>query len=233
MTGAGPVGWRDVRDEVLGRIRSRIWAPGDPIPNESDLARDLGCSRGTVNRALQALADAGILERRRRAGTRVARLPVRQARFRIPVLREEIEAAGHRYGYRLLSQGFARPPAAARRGLRDAFPEELVHVVAIHEADGSAYAHEDRWINPDAVPGVRGADFSGLSANEWLLRHAPISDGEIVFLAREAGEGEAAVFGCAPGAALFRAERRTWHQGRPVTTVSLTFRPGHRLETTI
>ena len=61
--------WQSVQEEVLARIHSRQWKPGDLIPNEADLAQEFGCARATVNRALQNLADEGLLDRRRKAGT--------------------------------------------------------------------------------------------------------------------------------------------------------------------
>ena len=72
MTAPVLTSWQAVADEVLARIRRRDWAPGDLIPNEVDLAGEMGCARTTVNRALRHLAEAGYLERRRKAGTRVA-----------------------------------------------------------------------------------------------------------------------------------------------------------------
>lgn len=65
-------GWQTIQDKVLRRIHARDWAPGSVIPNEADLTIKFGCARATVNRAQRALAEAGILERRRKAGTRVA-----------------------------------------------------------------------------------------------------------------------------------------------------------------
>jgi formimidoylglutamate deiminase len=64
--------WQAVQDEVRRRIAARLWRPGDFIPHETDLAREFGCARATVNRALRELAEEGLLDRRRKAGTRVA-----------------------------------------------------------------------------------------------------------------------------------------------------------------
>nr|WP_244477587.1 MULTISPECIES: GntR family transcriptional regulator [unclassified Rhizobium] len=61
-------------------------------------------SRATVNRALQELARAGLVERKRKVGTRVVLNPVREARFAILVVRQEVAASGAEYGYRLLSR---------------------------------------------------------------------------------------------------------------------------------
>lgn len=231
MKQARGTGWQQVQDEVRRRIQTREWAPGDAIPNESDLAEELGCARATVNRALQALADDGLLERRRRAGTRVAPLPVRHARFRIPVLRQEIEATGVRYGYRLLTREMKMPPVGLLPS--EGISKEVLHLCALHLSDGASFAHEDRWINLAAIPAAAEVDFAQISANEWLVQNAPISDGEISFFAKACTVEEAALFGCDRVDALFRAERKTWYDGQLITFVRQSFRPGYRMTTRI
>ncbi|MEX5438517.1 GntR family transcriptional regulator, partial [Enterobacter hormaechei] len=77
--GAPALGWQRIRDVMMERIRARHYAPGALIPNEADLAAEFGCARATVNRALQELAGAGFLDRRRKAGTRVVAAPRRKA----------------------------------------------------------------------------------------------------------------------------------------------------------
>ena len=51
--------WQSVQKEVLRRIHAREWKPGDLIPNEAELAKEFGCARPTVNRALRTLAEGG------------------------------------------------------------------------------------------------------------------------------------------------------------------------------
>ena len=43
-----------LRDALAERIASGEWKPGDVIPNEVDLARELNVSPGTVRRSLDA-----------------------------------------------------------------------------------------------------------------------------------------------------------------------------------
>ena len=81
---------QSIATEVRRRIVEREWRQGDRIPDEADLATEFGAARATVNKALQLLADEGLLDRRRRAGTRVAAAPVRKATFTIPIIREQI-----------------------------------------------------------------------------------------------------------------------------------------------
>ncbi|MBI1416425.1 MAG: UTRA domain-containing protein [Limimaricola sp.] len=228
---SGPKGWQEVQDEVLARIRDRRWPPGSAIPNEADLARDFGVARATVNRALQALAEAGWLDRRRRAGTRVALHPVRRATLSIPIIRAEIEGAGHVPGYRLLRQEMAQPPAPVAAALGLTGP--LLHLSAVHTADKRPFVIEDRWVNPAAAPGIREADFAAQSANEWLIVNAPFSHGDIALAAAPATVEEAALLACAPGAALFTVTRTTWAGAQPITWVRLAYGPGYAMKTAL
>lgn len=225
-----PEGWEAIRAEVLRRIRAREWSPGAMIPAEAVLAAEFGCARATVNRALRELAAAGVVERRRRAGTRVVALPVRRATLEIPLIRREIAARGQAYGYRLLEkrQRAAPVPVASRMGLAPGAP--LIWLEALHLADGRPFVHEARWLNPAAIA-VPLPDFAAQSANEWLVAQVPYSAGDIAFSAEGATVREAEALGVAAGAALFVTERATWGPAAPITFVRLAHAPGYRLQT--
>ena len=225
--------WQAVRREVMRRIQSREWVPGERIPHEADLALEFGCARATVNRALREVAETGLIERRRRAGSRVALHPVRKATLDIPIIRIEIESRGEAYSYILVSRDLAVPPPQIRARLRSAAHRPALHIVGLHLADGRAHALEDRWINTDAVPQAAATDFTHMSPNEWLVHNVPFVGGDIAFSAANADASEADAFGCKVGAPLFVTERTTWHAERTVTTVRLVFAPGYRLHTRI
>jgi len=55
------------------RIRDGVWTQGDNITPEVELAKQLGCSRSTLSKAINRLAYEGVVERRTRAGTRLLR----------------------------------------------------------------------------------------------------------------------------------------------------------------
>ncbi len=225
--------WQSIRAEVLRRIRSREWPPGSMIPNEADLAIELGCARATVNRALRDLAEAGVLDRRRRAGTRVAATPVRRAVLQIPVIRDEVAALGQPYGYRLLSREMAAPPPTVAATLSLPTGEAALHVRALHLSGAHPFVIEDRWITPAAAPGILDADLSQVSANEWLVRNAPFTAGTLSFGAVCADDQLAALLDCASGTPLLRLDRTTADGARIVTAAALTYHAGYRLRTTI
>ncbi len=226
------IGWEAIRAEVLRRIRAREWQPGEGIPNEAELARAFGCARATMNRALRDLAAAGVLERRRKAGTRVALHPVRKARFDIPVTRAEIEGRGQAYSFDLLSETVELPPPAIALRLKLAAGLSLAHLCTLHRADGAAFVYEDRWLNLAALPEIP-RDFRAVSANEWLVQNMSYTFGDIAFSAAPATEDEAQLLGVAPGAALFITERMTWVGEVPITAVRLAHAPGYRLQTVL
>ena len=226
-------GWREVRAELAGRIAARDWAPGARVPNEAALAAELGCARGTVNRAMRALAEEGLVERRRRAGTRVAEAPVRRAVMRIPILRREIEAAGRVAGYRLLSRGEAAPPGAVARRMGLGPEARLLAVDALHLADGAPWALERRWIAAEAVPGAAEESFAEVSANEWLVRHAPLTRGKLAIAAEAAAPEDAEPLGCLAGAPVMVLRRTTWNGGVAITDVRVAFAPGHAMRAEI
>ena len=217
--------------EVERRIYTREWQPGQSIPNEADLAIELGCARVTVNRALRTLAEIGLLDRRRKAGTRVALHPITKATLSIPLIRNEIEASGKLYGYHLLSQRNKAAPSSVAQKFALLDQAQLLHVVALHEADGKPYVLENRWINDKIMPHSENVSFAELSANEWLLQNTPFTHGDIDFSAKNASQREAALLKTKPNTALFVISRTTWDHEKAVTMVELVFHAGHRKRT--
>lgn len=228
---ADKVSFRDVKAELLRRITEGIWAPGATVPGEVELAAEFQVARATVNRAMRELTEEGILERRRKAGTRVRPSPLRAARFEIPVVRAEIEATGAAYGYRLLSRAETASPdwLAARLGLGAG--ARVLHLCCLHLADGRPYQHEERWINLAAQPAAAAEPFSQIGPNEWLIGAVPFSEVEISFLATAAAGDVAGALAMAAGEPVFTVERTTWWQGQAVTHVRLSFARGHRMTT--
>ncbi|WP_343563990.1 UTRA domain-containing protein [Kiloniella sp. b19] len=213
--------FQKIHDDLLDKIKSRHWQPGETIPGEEALAVEYGCSRMTVNRAIRELADKGIVERRRKAGTRVASRPDRSAKISISVLRREIEARGASYRYVILDREEVVPPEGMRAKLSLKKGEPALHIRCLHFSDEHPYQFEDRWINPACVPGIREQDFETINPNEWLIEAVPFAEAEHVFSAQLADEQTAELLGIASGAPLFVIERRTWLGDDTITTVKL------------
>src|SRR5437667_4476710 len=115
-----PTLYKQIRFDIERRILTGEWPPGHRIPFEHELMVRYGCSRMTVNKALSELAQADLIERRRRAGTFVRRPQHLSAVLKIADIRAEITALGRRYDYQLVHCERRAATAAdrARLGVR-------------------------------------------------------------------------------------------------------------------
>ncbi|GHC50654.1 GntR family transcriptional regulator [Neogemmobacter tilapiae] len=225
------IGFREVKAEILRRITQGIWPPGSLLPGELALAEEFACARATVNRALRELDEAGLLDRKRKAGTRVRLAPLRQARFEMPIVRLEIERTGARYRYVLIKKELLPAPDWLAARLHLGQGSTALHLLCLHLADGQPWQLEDRWINAQALPQVLDQDFHHEGPNEWLIRAVPYSEVEVSFLAAAAAAEEVTHLGFDPGDPVFRVERMTWWQSVGITHVTLSHRRGHRMTT--
>lgn len=229
MTVDTRLSWTDVRDEIRARILNRTYAPGDKLPRDEDVAKELGCARTTVHRAMQDLSLAGLVERRRKGGTHVRTDPVTRATFDIPITRLEVEQRGAKYNYQLISRELEETPIAIMACFGIQQPVRMLHVKALHLADNRPYILEDRWVDATSTPEILNVDLTRESANEWLVRHKPYSRIEVRFSAMNA-EGETAKHLATPvGSALFVIERTTWIGPAPITTVQAVAASGYQL----
>ena len=229
MSVKSKTGYREVKAIVLKRIQDRVWQPGALLPAEADLAIEFGCARATVNRAMQELSDDGLVERRRKAGTRVKKAPLRQVKFEIPMVRAEVEANGASYRYALVTRNILVAPDWLRARLDLAPEAQVLHLECMHYANSNPFQFEDRWINLAAVPDAEQADFTAISPNEWLVQTVPFTTAEVRFSASAASESLAEFLQTPTGSSLFTAERTTWLNGLPVTNTRLHFASGYSM----
>jgi len=214
--------YQKIKREMLARIQAGEWKPGEVIPGEQALSESFGCARVTVNRALRELAEQGLVERKRKAGTIVAQRHARAESFTITLVKDEVESRGSAYGYRLLDRRIEKPNASIAQRLNIGTAKKALHVRCLHFADGRPFQLEDRWINLDVVPKAKTEPFDVEGPNGWLVERVPYTDAEHVLSAVNATAEDADLLGIEAGDALFRIERRTWLQSGVVTTVSLS-----------
>jgi GntR family histidine utilization transcriptional repressor len=204
---------RVIHAELLDRITSGVWPPGAAIPHEEELAREFSVTRPTVARAMADLVNEGLIERRRRAGSRVVeRRPVETV-LRIPKVRAEIEAGGRTYGYRLLDREVV--PAASPGDARS------LRLRCLHTADGWPFQLEDRAIELATVPAAEREGFATEGPNEWLIDQVPFTRAEQELTAEAATSEEARLLDIPEASPVFVITRRTWSGASPVTRVRL------------
>jgi len=221
--------WQDIQERIRANIKNRTWSPGDLIPGEVELAEQYGCARTTVNRALRELAATGVIDRKRKAGTRVALQKTRRVTAKIPVIRAQVEEQDMTYRFELLKNQLVKPGLRIKDELQIKYARKALHIRSVHYADDAPYIYEDRWINTQTITEIMDVDLSQKSANEWLVQHVPFTSGEFVVEACNASKTVANALGIAAYDTVLRSRRVTWLENESVTTVNLYYAPGYQM----
>lgn len=216
---------RRIRSEIEGRILSGEWPAGHRIPFEHELMAQYGCSRMTVNKVLTALAENGMIERRRRAGSFVARQHphLEQVALEIPDIATAVTQRGHDYRFQLLERQDRHADPAVREEVALVGDGLLLAMRSLHLADGQPLALERRLINPAVVPEMLEVDFSTMAPGSWLLQHVSWTRGEHRISAVAATAAEASLLEVPTGTACLVIDRQTWLGEQPITWVRQMF----------
>ena len=183
-------------------------APGEPLPAERDLARELGVARMTLRRAVDGMVADALLVRRQGAGTFVAPTKVAH-RLAANSFSADMRARGLRPGSRTLSASSSPAGVMLAALLEVAAGSPVLHVRRLRLADGEPMAVEDLHVPADLVPGLTGADLEDHSYYELLAErygHRIASGTQTAEVALTTPE-DAEVLGVPAGAPAFCFER--------------------------
>lgn len=214
-----------IRAEVSERILSGAWPPGHRVPSEHELMAEYGCSRMTVNKALAPLAEQGLIVRRRKAGSFVARPRIHSVVLDIPDIAAEVSARGEPYAYELLSRTVRMATARDAADLGLERRAEVLALRCLHRASGRPFALEERLINLAAAPEAEDVNFARTSPGSWLLGHVPWTEAEHRISAANVPKVTANILAIDPTAACLVLQRQTWRGADRITHVRLVF-PG-------
>jgi DNA-binding GntR family transcriptional regulator len=159
-----------VRDELLSDLYSGVFAVGDQLPNEDELANRFDVSRATIREAVRGLVDGGYLVRRHGKGTFVTAAPRHRHTLNTNMsYTAMIRQAGLKPGRRLLRK-LIRPATseeAAALGLASA--ESLLFIERIRTADNKPVVYSTDRIPTallgDAVDAVGDSSLYALLEN--------------------------------------------------------------------
>ena len=233
LDGRGPL-YRQIKRAIADPILSGTVAPGTRLPSEEAFTRIFDTSRMTVNRALQMLADVGLVTRHRRNGTFVATRIAEHSVMDLRDIVDEVAGTGARHAYKLLARRMIAAPQNIA-GHLGGHPGgwaggSVVYVRCLHFGDDVPFVIEDRYINIRSVPDAVAEPFSETPPGRWLLENVPWSRAEHAITAITPSDDIARLLNIPANEACLRVERTTWLADQPVTCVHLTY-PGtcHRL----
>lgn len=217
----------EIRRELERAIVSGEWPPGHRVPSEQDLLKHYGCSRMTVNKALSALAAAGLIVRRRRSGSFVA-APVAEASvLQVRPVEEDVRRDNKEYRLTVTQRAVRKATRRDAARLAVAAGTPVLALTCVHFADDQPFALEERLINLAMVPSARDENFDDVSPGHWLLKKVPWSEAEHHIRAVNADAAMAAALDIDIRDACLVVERRTVNVGQSVTHVILSY-PGER-----
>ena len=144
--------YRDIADDLRGRVDAGEFTAGRLLPSESDLSGHYSASRVTIRKALESLRVDGLIDSRQGFGWFVAAETVRQPLVRLATIEEQLEAEGKRSERRILDFAFvvAPPHVQAVLGV-----DRVLMVRRLNLADGEPFARVTVW-----CPEVLGAALS-------------------------------------------------------------------------
>lgn len=217
----------EIQRDLQQKIASGAWAPGSRVPSEHELQTQYSCSRMTVNKALSALARAGLVVRKRRSGSFVASPRSEQTILNIHDIQAEIAASGRAYRFEIL----LRTPRAmsnedaGRLAVRKS--GSVLAMVVRHFAGERPFVVEERLLNLNVVPDAEQEPFKAAPPGTWLLNVVPWTNAEHVIYADIATAHMASLLDIPRKAACLVIERRTWQGENTITWVRLSY-PGER-----
>ncbi|WP_232664773.1 GntR family transcriptional regulator [Pseudonocardia sp. TRM90224] len=191
----------------LGELIAAM-APGEPLPAERDLARELGVARMTLRRAVDGMIAESLLVRRQGAGTFVAPAKVAH-RLAANSFSADMRARGLHPGSRTLSTS-VMPAGVMLAALLEVAPgAQILHVRRLRLADGEPMAVEDLHVPVELVPGLTGDDLENRSYYELLAQRFGhrIASGTQTAEAALTSPDDAAALGIEAGTPAFCFER--------------------------
>ena len=209
-----------IRSEIEAQILSGALVPGERLPTEHALMQSYDCARMTVNKALSALAASGLIDRRKKAGSFVARPRVHSMVLDVPDLGLQIRERGQSYRYELHRRAVRAPSTDYER---DVGPGRVLELEGVHFADEMPLAVEHRLISLRAVPAAEAESFAADPPGSWLLHHVPWTEAETRISAVGADSATAHLLGVEIATPCLLIDRRTWRGDDRVTAVRQYF----------
>jgi DNA-binding GntR family transcriptional regulator len=132
---------QQVMEDLLTRIQTGQFQPGDPIPPETELCREYGVSRITVRRAMAELVARRLVVRRRGIGTFVTGRAADRREFHLVGFLDEIQA----FEYRIISNSVIPADERIAPGLAIERGSPVRHIRTVVHRDGEPFTIADAY----------------------------------------------------------------------------------------
>lgn len=165
-----------IKEHIYKKISSGEWPERHPVSSENALALQFKVSRMTARRALQELADEGLVMRTQGSGTFVAPIKSQTSFMAIRNIADEVRARRHLYRahVQLLRAEDATEQLVDALNVEPG--ERIWHSVITHYENEFPVQVEERYVNPRLVPHYLKQDFTRMTPHEYLCEVTPLTE---------------------------------------------------------
>jgi len=222
----GGAAYRQIEHAITRAIQNGGLKEGEQVLSEVELAKSLGLSRMTVNKAYSSLARRGLLTRIRGKGSFVPPRKLNQGFFRVTSFNRSISEMGMVPSTKVLETTIQSAERSVVNAL--AIPEgaPVILVRRLRLADGVPLMLETRYLNESYCRPVLNEDLSTGSIHDILIKilNLPLTRVKQSLEVKKASKEEAVLLKVAPGACCFYMVRTTYTREKPMTWVHYVYR---------
>jgi len=201
--------YHQVRLLLAERIRRGVFPPGSLLPGEHQIAELLGASRITIKRAMNELADAGLVTRHRGRGTVVApqvELPV--VTGSVSTLMDSLKTMGHETQVELLESRSVAADSDVAHALAVSPGAPVRRITRLRRLGETPFSYLVSWLPEFVASGCDDAAFAEQSMLDLLERAgATPHEAELWISSVGADTAAASALQVAIGSPLLRIER--------------------------
>jgi|TARA_R110002153_G_scaffold125430_4_gene272511 GntR family histidine utilization transcriptional repressor len=218
-----------LKHAIAQKIATDEWQVEQRVPSEAEIVKALGVSRMTVNRALRELTAEGLLVRHQGMGTFVAEKKAHSALFEVHNIAEEVAERGHQHRSELLVLESAKASVEEAMMLGVRTNHRIFRSVVLHYENDLPIQIEERVVNAQRAPKYDKQDFTKHTSYEYLMRVAPMTEGEHLVEAIIPTPKECERLQISSTEPCLQIKRRTW-AGDDIITATRLLHPGSRFQ---
>lgn len=212
---------------ITEQIENDDIRPGDQVPSENVLAERYQVSRMTARRALTELVDEGILMRTQGLGTFVSDHRPMSSMLKLRSINDEIQDRGHQYSNQVLEHNAITTNETQSAWLGLAPNSKVYHSKVVHYENALPVQLEERFVNPGLAPEYLTQDFTQITANQYLIKVAPLTEADHVVEAVLPSEIEAELLNIDKSQPCLKVCRRTF-SAKGIVNFAILLHPGSR-----
>jgi GntR family transcriptional regulator len=151
--------YESISIEVRQRIKNREYPIDQPIPDEISLAKEFGCSRMTMKRALDLLVVEGLLYRKRGHGTFIVQSAINKSKVNVATNQSLLGLSNLLKEKNVTSKvikfevQFPTEEVAVHLAIDEKTP--VYYLIRLRLVDGEPYVMEKTYMPTTLIPGIK------------------------------------------------------------------------------